>query len=279
MSADPRSFGAVTFGFGQAVIELSKNLRTDGISTIPLVDAFSTYLTRHLRGTVCAETADPAEGGVYMRQMVEKFLNDGLLAPSGATDIAPLKFDESKPASVEGRAKFSDYWQAGRSREIMAQYKALRFGTKEQQEEYNKRERRKDGMAHFLPEELRRTTEWETAARQFMNELDRWSKNHDEPEIDFFHQICLQYDALLTIIPSGQLHDTVLQTYVSFLKTSPLERDSPPEWLVHVKRLFTITDATPERLQWVRDEVRKNGSLTMSVYAELDRLDAKRRKN
>ncbi len=74
-----------------------------------------------------------------MRQMVEKFLNDGLLAPSGATDIAPLKFEELKPASVEGRAEFSDYWHAGRSREIMAQYKALRFGTKEQQEEYNKR--------------------------------------------------------------------------------------------------------------------------------------------
>ena len=36
-----------------------------------------------------------------------------------------------------------------------------------------KRERRKDGMAHFLPEELRRTAEWETAARQFLNELDR----------------------------------------------------------------------------------------------------------
>jgi hypothetical protein len=279
MSADPRSFGAETLGFGQAILGLSKSLRTDGISTIPLVDAFSTYLTRHLRGAVCAETADPSEGGLIMRQMVDKVLNDGLLAPSGATEIAPLRFEELKPASVEGRAKFSEYWREGRSREIMARYKALRFGTKEQQEEYNKRERRKDGMAHFLPDELRRTPEWETAARQFLNELDRWSKNHDEPEIDFFHQICTQYGALLDIIPSGRLHDTVLQTYVSFLKTSPLERESPPEWLFHLKRLFTITDATPERLQWVRDEVRKNGSLTMSVYAELDRLDAKRRKS
>ena len=203
LSADPRSFGAVTFGFGQAIVDLSKGLRAGGISTVPLVDAFHTYLSRHLQGTLCAETADAEEGGVYMRQMVETFLNDELLAPSGATEIAPLKFDALKPKSVAGRAKFSDYWQSGRSREIMAQYKALRFGTKEQQEEYNKRERRKDGMAHFLPEELRRTPEWEAQARAFLDELDRWSKNHDEPETDFFHQICLQYAGLLAIIPPG----------------------------------------------------------------------------
>ena len=59
---------------------------------------------------------------------------------------------------------------------------------------------------------LRKDEDATAAARQFLNELDRWSKNHDEPEIDFFHQICTQYAALLTIIPSGQLHDTVLQT-------------------------------------------------------------------
>lgn len=276
LSADSRSFGAVTFGFGQAIVDLSKGLRAGGISTVPLVDAFHTYLSRHLQGTLCAETADAEEGGAYMRQMVETFLNDELLAPSGATEIAPLKFDALKPKSVAGRAKFSDYWQSGRSREIMAQYKALRFGTKEQQEEYNKRARRKDGMAHFLPEELRRTPEWEAQARAFLDELDRWSKNHDEPETDFFHQICLQYAGLLAIIPPDTLHETVLQTYISFLKTSPMERESPPEWLIHVKRLFTITDATPEHLAHMRTEVRKNGNLTMSLYADLAALDAKR---
>jgi hypothetical protein len=208
--------------------------------------------------------------------MVEKYFNNALLAPSGATDIAPLKFDELRPSSVAGRAKFSDYWREGRSREIMARYKALRFGTKEQQEEYNKRERRKDGMGHFLPEEVRRTPEWETQAREFLKELDRWNKNHDEPETDFFHQMCLQYSALLNIIPNGRLHETVLQTYISYLKVSPMERESPPEWLIQVKSLFTITDATAEHLEHVRAEVRNNGNLTMSLYAELARLDSKR---
>lgn len=35
----------------------------------------------------------------------------------------------------------------------------------------------------------------------------------------------------------------------------------------------------PKRLRRVRNEARKNGSLTMRVYAELDRLEVKRRKN
>jgi len=58
-------------------------------------------------------------------------------------------------------------------------------------------------MAPFLPEQMRRTPEWEAAVRQFIEDLDHWSKNHDEPEIDFFHMMCFQYMALLEIIPMG----------------------------------------------------------------------------
>ena len=276
MSVDPRSFGAGAFDFGQAILGLSKNLQAEGISTIPLADAFRTYLARHLQGVLCAETANPKQDGVRIRRLVETVFDDGLLAATAATEIPPLKFDEMKPASVSGPAKFSDFWQTGRSREIMAQYKVLRFGTKEQQEEYNQRGRREDGMMRFLPEELRRTPEWEAQARQFLDELDHWSKNHDEPEVDFFHQMCFQYAALLDIIPAGPLHENVFRTYLSFLKTSAMERESPPEWLIHVKRLFTVTDATPEHQERLRAEVRANGSLTMSLYAELARLGAKR---
>ena len=131
-------------------------------------------------------------------------------------------------------------------------------------------------MMRFLPEELRRTPEWEAQARQFLDELDHWSKNHDEPEVDFFHQMCFQYAALLDIIPAGPLHENVFRTYLSFLKTSAMERESPPEWLIHVKRLFAVTDATPEHQERLRAEVRANGSLTMSLYAEMARLEAKR---
>lgn len=71
------------------------------------------------------------------------------------------------------------------------------------------------------------------------------------------------------IPPTGSGH-------IGFLKTSPMERESPPEWLVHVKRLFSITNARPGHLEHVRAEVRKNGSLAMGLYAELARLDARR---
>lgn len=277
MSADARSFGAARFGFGQAVVDLSRVLRTEGMPTAALVDAVRAYLARHLRASACAETVDAKDGAIYMRQMVDRLFNQALLAPSGATAIAPLSFDELKPASVEGAATFSDFWRDGRSREIMARYKALRFGTVEQQQEYQKRERRKDGMTHFLPEEARKTPEWEAQAREFLNELERWRRDHDEPEADFFHEMCIQYAALLEITPPGVLHNTVLDTYVGFLKTSPMERESPPEWLIHVLPLFSITDASPDHLDRVRQAVRKSGGLTMGLYAELARLDSKRR--
>jgi hypothetical protein len=276
MDADPRSFGAVTVELGNALDGLSKKLQIDEISTVPLADAFRAYMARHLQGALCAETANPKGGGRYMRQVVDKFLNEGVIATAAAAEVPPLKFDELKPKSVLGSAKFSDYWRENRSREIMARFQELRFGTKEQQEEYSKLGPRRDRMAPFLPEPMRRAPEWEAAVRQFIEDLDHWSKNHDEPEIDFFHMMCFQYMALLETIPDGSLHDAVLRTYISYLKSSPMERESPPEWLIHVRRLFSITDATPDHLDRVRAEIRRSGSLTMSLYAELARLDALR---
>ena len=266
----------MNFGFAQEVVNLSKALQAAGVSTLPLADAFRTYLTKHLQGELCAETADP-EGNAIMRQMTDTFFNGALLPSTGAKELAPIVLAELKPRSVGERATMTDAWQQGRSREIMAMYKALRFGTKEQQDEYNKREPRKDNMAHFLPVEQRRTPAWETKVWEFLNELDRWNKNHTEPEPDFFHQLSMQYGALMDIVPPGPLLNTVFQTYIAFLKSSPMERESPPEWLVPVRRLFEITDAPPAHQEWVRSEIRKNGSLTMSLYAELARLEPKRK--
>jgi hypothetical protein len=275
MEADPRSFGAVNFGFAQEVVNLSKTLQGAGLSTLPLADAFRTYLTKHLQGELCAETAG-LEGAAIMRQMAEKFFNGALLPTTGAKEMMPIAVGELEPRSVGERATMTDAWQDGRGREIMALYKALRFGTKEQQDEYNKREPRKDNMAHFLPEELRRTPAWEAQAWEFLNELDRWNKNHTEPEPDFFHQLSMQYSALMNIVPSGPLLDTVFQTYLAFLKSSPMQLESPPEWLVPVRGLFNLTDATPSHREWIRSEIRRNGNLTMSLYAGLAQFEPQR---
>ena len=268
MDADPRSFGAATLGLGQVVVNLSEHLHSDGGSTIPLADAFRSFMTKHLQGVVCEETLDPKR-----RITMEANVNKSVSTAAEGKEIAPFLTNELKPRSVDGPAVVVAAWQTGRSREIMAQYKALRFGTKEQQDEYNKRDRRKDGMTHFLPEDLRQTPAWEAKAWDFLNELDRWNKNHTEPEGDFFHQLSLQYGGLMDIVPPGPLLNTVFQAYISFLKSSALERESPPEWLLHVQRLFVVTDASKAHQAWIREQIRKNGSLTMSLYAELARLD------
>jgi len=274
IDADPRSFGSVGTELGSAIVNLAKKAKADGISTIPLADALRAYLTRHLTGALCAEAANPTGGSLSMRQLVEVHFNGELIPLAAAAELTPLKLDELKPKSILGGAKFSDYWREGRSREIMARYKELRFGTSEQQAEYEKLGPRPDGMARFLPERMRRTPEWEAQARRFLEDLNDWSKNHQEPEVDFFHMMCFQHTALLDIIPDGPLHNTVLRNYISFLKSSPVERESPPEWCLHVRRLFTITDAAPDHLARVRAEVHTSGDLTMGLYAELARLEA-----
>ncbi|MBI4904084.1 MAG: hypothetical protein HY820_10645 [Acidobacteria bacterium] len=270
MNADARSFEG-RYDFAYSVIPLARVLQTGQSTPLPLARAVRAYLSRHLQGERCAELALPRRAA-SAKEATGKTFNDALLRALKIEGVEPLDFDALKPKSIGGAAKFADFWADGRALEMMRRGKELRFGTKEQQEEYNRRERRKDGMAHFLPEELRRTPAWEAGVREFLRDLDKWRSNHEEAETDFFHQLCLMYGGLLVIVPSGPLRESVLQDYVSALKTSPMQQESPPEWLLHVKRLLRTTDATPEWLAIARSEMRRNGGLTMGLYAELARL-------
>lgn len=192
-----------------------------------------------------------------------------MVAEMKLDSVEPIDIEKLKPESLGGAAEFETFWMNDRSRQIMANYKNLRFGTKEQQAEYNKRPPRQDGLAHFLPEETRRSPEWEARAREHMQDLDKWRRNHSDPETTFFHQMCFQYSAMLAIVPPGPLHQSVIEEYVAALKASPVERESPPEWLLHVARLLKSSAEA-------REEIRKNGSPAMSLYADLARLTANR---
>ncbi|MEZ5400717.1 MAG: hypothetical protein R2729_13680 [Bryobacteraceae bacterium] len=224
MNADPRSFGANLTGTANAIKDLGAKLRSEGASPDGIGAAFRSYVVRHLGGPVCGEAVD-AQGAAVLESVSKMLI---------AVDGAPLAAGKIEPRRVDGTAEFTDYWRRRREREIMASYKALRFGTEEHQAEYNKRPPRKDRMAHFLPEEIRRTPEWEAKARTFLEDIERWRKeDHPESEADVFHQSALMYRAMLNIVPPGPLAETLRGEFIVFLKSSALERESPPEWLHH----------------------------------------------
>ena len=78
---------------------------------------------------------------------------------------------------------------------------------------------------------------------EYLNEVESWNKDHDETDENYFHQVCFIYVPLLELVPPGELWDNVLLSYISFLKQSMVEKESPPEWYLEVDRLLELRDA------------------------------------
>lgn len=268
MDAGPRAFEEIAPPAGQSVMNLARITAKQGGETLALPRGFRSFLVRHLSGPRCAEAEDR-----YVKEaledLVKETFNRQMLAEMKIESIEPIDLEKLKPEPTGESARFAVFWMNERSRQIMANYKNLRFGTKEQQTEYNKLPPRPDGLAHFLPENARSTPAWEASAREHLQDLDRWRRNHADPETVFFHQMCFQYSGMLAIVPPGPLRQSVIQDFAAALKSSPVERESPPEWLLHLRRLLKDSAEAV-------DEVKKNGSPTMSLYADLTRLTAAR---
>lgn len=142
----------------------------------------------------------------------------------------------------------------------------LRFGTPEQLEALKALPRRSDGVANYLTEEQRREPGWEVAVRDFLTDIERWEADQLETPLLYFHQRGYLYRFLVEMIPSGSLRRTVLLSFVSFVRQSPVRREDPPQWMVHVREILEMRDAGgPELLL-------QSGDPAMAAYVRLDAL-------
>jgi hypothetical protein len=274
MSADDRAFSSSTHpGLVEALVRLARDSETKGVSSFGLVDAFRAYYVRHMRSARCEENVDPKEIGLLLQRTDESFNSDlRTIADPEGKQIRPIQAAELQPAKVEGHATVYDFWSKPETEKLLAGLRHLRFGTPEQREENNKKERRPNGMAQFLTVEQRSTLSWQIEAREFLNEVESWNKDHDETEENYFHEVCYIYAALMELVPPGELWDSVLESYISFLKQSAVEKENPAEWYLEVRQLLEPRDAEPAAREKVWGAVKAKGDLVMSMYADLDRL-------
>jgi hypothetical protein len=66
--------------------------------------------------------------------------------------------------------------------------------------------------------------------------------------------------------------NNVLESYISFLKQSTVESESPPEWYLEVNRLLELRDAGPAAREKAWDMIKAKGDVVMSMYVDLERL-------
>ena len=149
---------------------------------------------------------------------------------------------ELHPAKVEGHATVYDFWSKPETEKLLAGIRHLNSAKPEQ----------------------RGKLSWQIEAQDSLNQVQSWNKDHDETEENYFHEVCYIYHPLLELVPEGELLESVLESYIAFLKQSRVERENPPEWYFEVRRLLE-----PER-EKVWRAVQAKGDLVMSLYVELD---------
>lgn len=275
LNADSRSFAAATnASLMQELIGFARDLPQRQISPYPIIDAFRTYLVRHMSSPRCTEDDGSKENDSQLSKIIKSF-NDNL-QPLVA-DLAAITPDEVKPTKVEGSAKVYEFWQKPGTRKLLADLKALRFGTEEQQAINNQKPSRPDGREQFLTVEQRQDPEWEAQALDFLNEVEKWKGEHDETQSNYFDQVCFIYIPLVELMPPGALRDKVLASYIRFLGSSPIQKINPPEWYLEVNRLLNLQDAGPEDQARIRREILDGGDDVMRLYAEVAALERKSR--
>ena len=73
--------------------------------------------------------------------------------------------------------------------------------------------------------------------------------------------------------PDGKLRSTLLKSYANFLATSPMKRDSPPEWLFWGVNLLLGSKDIQNQKEWL-DQIEDAGDATIALYTRLARLAA-----
>jgi hypothetical protein len=197
-----------------------------------------------------------------------------MLGTAGAA-IKPLRQEELKAKRIEGGAVFSEFW-ARRVDVLLDGVKRLRFGiTEEQRGAVGARGLRSDGRAAFLTLEERRDPQWEIALRDFLTVVETKTRDWDESEALHFHKVSFTYIPLIDLAPPGELQDTIVRSFVGFLRRSPVERNSPPEWFMEFTRLVLHGDGTQQGRNRILEEIGRTGDSVMNLYLELDVLAPK----
>jgi hypothetical protein len=263
MQTDMRSFFA-SRDVAKRLVDLLPVLQANEIPARPAVEAFQEFFAHHWAGAPCAGMKGSGPDS-WPALLVFPF--EGKLA--AAAGLPPLDEKRLRPSGAGEAPVNFRFWSGSQAQSILLRSKELRFGAEEQQAEYNKQPRRKDGRAHWLPEEMRRTAEWEDSMRRYLFELEDWKPEDGEPEIAWFHQRALNYSALLEIVPEGPMLKLVQESFAAFLRDAAAKWDSPGEWLYHVTRMLEPRGDSPERISpSMRRIVRQSGDAALNFLLD-----------
>ena len=124
--------------------------------------------------------------------------------------------------------KLDPYWQSAGAQQLLQAGQKLRYLN-----------------GRTLSDADRATLEWQQQLADYLNLIASWTQDPAKSEADFYHEKCVVYTSLLDLVPTGPLSDKILADYVDFVSNSSLYQQSPAEWFVEPRTLWTGLRPTP----------------------------------
>jgi hypothetical protein len=266
LSGDGRSFSATISGQSDAaaVEALVSTAGRQRINSLPLLDAWRSYLVRHLSGSVCGDISGTSSSGTSFG--VDPASPPGLTysGPLGAvryfnenmrTGALPTISDqEVQPAKLDSQARVTGPCESVECQQLGTQFGSLVLGPV--------------GMA--LTEEQKASPEWTLKLKEFMEALSGW-KSADDPA-EYFLWKSRYYSDLFHIVPNGPNRDAVLSVFLAWLEQNDYQREHRVEWFYRVNALIIYAFADPLAMKATMRELRNSADPVIALYAELERV-------
>ncbi len=214
--------------------------------------SWRTYLVKHFTGARCQESRDEAWVQAIEKTALEDFNNK---FANGASGVAPITPDEQKAGSVDGTAQLQKILDGEQMAQQRARFMALMFGTTKALTDYEKS-----------------TPEWKQQFSEYLSSVESMKADSGEPEAIFFMRKSGALKTILLASPSGPERDKVLTQYVSFLKSTNLQQESPVEWFYSVESFADLTRSLSfGEYKKMLDALENSGNPILVLYAKLDR--------
>lgn len=148
------------------------------------------------------------------------------------------------------------FWQSNGSKAMLAQARKVRFG---------------DNNRTWTDAD-RETLDWKDRYHEFIGTLASWNPDPDEPPAVYFHERVILYEGLMDVAPGAAARQSLLEDFISFLNSSSLQRDNPPEWFSVIPEMWhRIPFHDPAERQACADALARSGNPVVSLYLALEK--------
>jgi hypothetical protein len=228
------------------------------LSDQELTNSFRTYLLKQLNGNRCSDglklNNEIKATSKYLLPSYIEFANANLFINN------PIKPEQMEPFKVESAEENIEYYPDTNEESRLRKYKKLRFAD----------------SGGEISEDQKESDEWKIPFLEFLNDIVAWSPNDNLSDIDYFHQKCTFFLAILEIVPKNDsdLRVQVLKNYSFFLSNSKEQRENTAEWLMQVQRLLHIIAISnqDEKLK-LADVMEDTKNTAMLLYFKLKTFD------